>query len=93
MTNNAPPGTLGLATKTGFMNSVLFVEVMKHFIQCSSSSKDNPSLPFLDNHKSHLSIEATDIAKNNGVIMLTLPPHTANKLLLIQRTSSFSTEF
>lgn len=78
MINNAPPGTLGLATKTGWMNSELFVEVMKHFIRCSNSSKEKPTLLILDNHESHLSIEAVDLAKENGVIMLTIPPHTSN---------------
>lgn len=80
MINNAPPGTLGLATKTGWMNSELFVEVMKHFIRCSNSSKEKPTLLILDNHESHLSIEAVDLAKENGVIMLTIPPHTSNWL-------------
>lgn len=80
MINNAPPGTLGLATKTGWMNSELFVEVMKHFIRCSNSSKEKPTLLILDNHESHLSIEAVDLAKENGVIMLTIPPHTSNRL-------------
>ncbi|XP_047121411.1 MFS-type transporter clz9-like [Schistocerca piceifrons] len=80
MISNAPTGTLGLATKTGWMNSKLFVDVMKHFINKSSSSKDNPALLILDNHESHLSIEVIDAAKGNRVVMLTVPLHTSNKL-------------
>jgi hypothetical protein len=57
--NNAPPGTLGLATKTGSMDSDL-CGVIKLFIWCSSSSKDSPSLLILDSHECHLSIEAKD---------------------------------
>lgn len=32
MIKNTPPGTLGLATPTGWMNSTIFPEVIKHFI-------------------------------------------------------------
>lgn len=68
MIRGAPAGTLGLASKTGWMNSELFVETIKHFVKFTASSKDNPSLLIMDNHESHLSIEALDIAKNSGVL-------------------------
>ncbi|XP_072929474.1 uncharacterized protein [Epargyreus clarus] len=80
MLHGAPPGTLGLAAPSGWMNVDLFVDVMKHFVKHTSSSKDNPSLLILDNHESHLSIQALDLAKNSGVTVLTLPPHTTAKL-------------
>nr|CAI5830968.1 unnamed protein product [Callosobruchus analis] len=34
----------------------------------------------LDNHESHVSIEVIRFAKENGVTLLTIPPHTSNKL-------------
>ena len=34
----------------------------------------------LDNHESHLSIPAINVAKENGILLLTLPPHTSHKL-------------
>ena len=49
MLRGAPPGTLGLANKTGWMNSELFSEVIDHFIHHSKSSKDEPSLLVYDN--------------------------------------------
>ncbi|KAJ8965431.1 hypothetical protein NQ314_004138 [Rhamnusium bicolor] len=76
----APPGTLGLAQPTGWMTAFLFVEVMKHFILHTSSSLDNPSLLIFDNHESHLSLEVVKLAKTYGVEILTLPPHSSNKL-------------
>jgi hypothetical protein len=78
--NDTPPATLGLATKTGWPNSELSVEVMKHYIQRSDSSKDNLSLLILDNYESHNSTETIDIVKDKGVVLLSLPPHTSNKL-------------
>lgn len=80
MINVAPPGTLGLAAKGRWMNTECFVQAMRHFIRFTSSSKENPSLIIMDNHQSHLSIEAIDICKENGVTILTIPPHCTNKL-------------
>lgn len=80
MINGAPNGTLGLASKTGWMNTECFVQVVKHFIKHTGSTKENPSLLLMDNHQSHLSIEAIDLCKNNGVTILTIPPHCTNKL-------------
>lgn len=80
MIRNAPPGSLGLATPSGWMNSELFVEVMRHFIRHTNSSVENPTLLLLDNHESHLSIDCIDLAKSNGVTILTFPPHCSNKL-------------
>lgn len=95
MINGAPPGTLGLANSSGWMNSELFVSVMKHFIQHSGSSKLNPSLLILDNHDSHFSIETLNLAKEHGVTILTLPPHTSNKLqpLDVSVFSAFKTYY
>lgn len=80
MNVGTPPGTLVLANPSGWMNSELFSSVMEHFIKHSHSSPDSPSILILDNHESHLSIEALDIAKNSGVNVVTLPPHTSAKL-------------
>ncbi|KAJ8967555.1 hypothetical protein NQ314_002871 [Rhamnusium bicolor] len=85
-----PSGTLGLAQPTGWMTAFLFVEVMKHFIQHTSSSLHNPSLSIFDNHESHLSLEVVKLAKTYGVEILTLPPHSSNKLqpLDVRRANS-----
>lgn len=80
MLKGAPPGTLGLASPSGWMNGELFPSVMKHFRQHSGSSKENPTILILDNHESHLTIQALNLAKANGVVMVTLPPHCSHKL-------------
>lgn len=80
MLHDAPPGTLGLAASTGWMNAEIFVEVMQHFVKHTCASKQNPALLILDNHESHLSLEALDLAKSSGVTILTVPPHTTAKL-------------
>ena len=80
MVNDAPPETLGLSTQSGWMNSELFLEVIKHFIKCTSSLKDNPCLLIYDNHESHLSLPVLDMAKQNGVTILTLHPDCSHKM-------------
>jgi hypothetical protein len=43
-------------------------------------SKSNPVLLFLDNHSSHLDYQAVSVAKENGIILLTFPPHCSHAL-------------
>lgn len=45
----------------------LFVQTMQHFLTHTYSSKDNPSLLILDNHESHICIQALILAKDNAV--------------------------
>ncbi|KAK4299196.1 hypothetical protein Pmani_028514 [Petrolisthes manimaculis] len=80
MINDAPAGTLGLANPSGWMNNQLFPEVLKHFIKYTSASKENPALLICDNHESHLSVTALDIAKDNGVTILSIHPHCNHKM-------------
>ncbi|RVE52221.1 hypothetical protein evm_003140 [Chilo suppressalis] len=80
MIAGAPTGTLGLATASGWMNSELFVKTMQHFINHTQSSIENPSLLIMDNFEAHICIEAITLAKENGVTILTVPPHSTGKL-------------
>lgn len=80
MVTGAPAGTLGLASPSGWMVTELFPEVLNHFIKYTGSSKENPTLLICDNHESHISITALNIAKENGVTILTIPPHTSHKI-------------
>ncbi|XP_047033430.1 uncharacterized protein LOC124639949 [Helicoverpa zea] len=80
MAVGTPPGSLILANPSGWMNSELFLDVMKHFIRRTGTTKEYPSILIMDNHESHLSIEALDLAKESGVTVLTLHPHTSARL-------------
>ncbi|XP_072375636.1 uncharacterized protein [Diabrotica undecimpunctata] len=80
MISGAPPGTLGLATNNGWMNGEEFVKVMEHFIKHSGSTNENPTCLIFDNHEIHLTVPTLNLAKENGVTIVTLPPHCSNKL-------------
>ncbi|KAI4463175.1 hypothetical protein MML48_4g00008072 [Holotrichia oblita] len=86
MTDGAPHGTLEVVSDSGWMTRELFPSVVKHYIKQTSST----TLIILDNHESHLTIERITLAKENGVIILTLPPHTSNKLLPLDVSVFFS---
>lgn len=80
MITGAPSGTLGLANPSGWMNSQCFYSVIQHFIKFTSSSIDKPTILIIDNHESHINVAALNLAKQNGIIILTVPPHSTNKL-------------
>lgn len=80
MINGAPAGTLGLAHQSGWMTTSNFVHVMQHFITFSGSSVNRKMLLICDNHESHLSIAAIELARANGVIILTVPPHCTHMM-------------
>nr|XP_047132477.1 MFS-type transporter clz9-like [Hydra vulgaris] len=86
MINGGPPGCVGVANPSGWMNVATFLEWMKHFIQNVKCSPANPVLLLLDNHESHVSIVCLDLAKKNGITMLSFPPHCSHKLQPLDRS-------
>ena len=57
----------------------LFTTWFKHFIRSSGASKINPVLLILDGHSTHTkNIELIDLSRENGVVLLCLPPHCSH---------------
>ena len=80
MLKGGSPNCVGTAHPSGWSNCQIFVLYLKHFIEYAKPSVTSPVLMIFDNHESHCSIEAVRLAKENGIILLTLPPHTSHKL-------------
>ncbi|KAG5893806.1 hypothetical protein JTB14_027843 [Gonioctena quinquepunctata] len=80
MIENACIRTVGAASPTGWMTSEIFENWMHHFIKRARSSLQDPVLLSMDKHETHVSFEVIRLAKNSGVILSTLPPHTSHKL-------------
>lgn len=75
------PGTKVCAVKGGWMTAEIFAnEYLDHLIENTKCTAADPILLILDNHSSHMSIPAISKAKENGIVMLTIPPHTSHKL-------------
>ncbi|GFN81886.1 tigger transposable element-derived protein [Plakobranchus ocellatus] len=80
MLNGAPNGSRGFATSSGWMNRELFPQVLRHFLNLMNVSKDNPGILVMDNHDSHTTLEVIDVARENGLIILTFPPHCIHRM-------------
>ena len=43
-------------------------------------SKDNPAILVMDNHESHVTLETIDVARENGLVILSFPPHCSHRM-------------
>ena len=79
--DGAPPGSIMQNFKTGWIQSFIFEIWLKHFIKHTNSSKENPCVLLLDGHTTHTkSLSLIDLARDNGVHIVCLPPHTTHRL-------------
>lgn len=77
----APSGSLVTISETGYINSELFLQWLKHFCSYILCSKEKKILLLLDGHTTHSkNLEAVDYARENGIILLQLPGHTTHRL-------------
>ena len=81
MREGAVPGTVFANSDTGWINANLFLEWFKFFIQQIPSAR--PILLIQDGHTSHTSIDLIELARENNIHLLCLPPHTTHVLQLL----------
>ncbi len=82
--HGAPPGSHLMVSDSGYINTDRFDEWMKIF-NYTRPTAGRLVLLILDNHVSHMSLEAVLYAREHNVIMLTIPPHTSQKLQPLDR--------
>lgn len=58
----------------------LFIDWISHFVIHSHASLQNQILLILDNRPAHISLEAYRNYIENGIHMVSIPPHTSNYL-------------
>ena len=83
---DGPNGCIGAAHPSGWMTAPNFLKFMEHLVHHTCCTPERPVLLLLDNHESHISVDVLDYAKNNGVVMLSFPPHCSHKLQPLDRT-------
>ena len=76
----APPQSIGCKSDSGWTDASLFLDWLKHFASFTCCSKDNPHVVILDGHHSHKTLAAVNFAREKGIHLLTLPPHSTHKL-------------
>ncbi|KAJ3619091.1 hypothetical protein MTP99_005878 [Tenebrio molitor] len=75
-----PPGAAYCCSDKGWITEELFIQYLKHFQEFVKASLDDPVLLIMDNHSTHCTLEAYVFCKANGIILLTIPPHTSHRL-------------
>lgn len=76
-----PPAASAEVHETGWITKELFLSWFQKFISFSGASKQKPVLLLLDGHSTHTkNLALIDIARDNGVILLCLPPHCSHRL-------------
>lgn len=83
---DGPPGCIGSANPSGWVTSKEFLVFIKHFVKHTKCSKEQPALIVLDNHASHLSVDMINYCRENGITLLSFPPHTSHKLQPLDRS-------
>lgn len=75
---NAPQGALFATSKSSFVDRELFEHwFIYHFMKYFPSHP--PVLLIIDGHSSHISLEIFQLAKENEIEILCLPPHTTRE--------------
>ncbi|KAJ8979708.1 hypothetical protein NQ317_015532 [Molorchus minor] len=75
-----PIGAQYECSKSGWINEELFEKWLRHFGKYISTTTKDPTLLILDNHASHSSLNAYQYCRENGIHMLSLPPHTSHRM-------------
>lgn len=78
--NGAPPGSKMAVSDSGWSTEESFLEWFQGFISFTGASKTNKKLLICDNHFTHCNLKVWTLARDNGVVILTLPPHTSHQL-------------
>lgn len=82
---DGPTGSIGAGNASGWMQENEFLIYLKHFQSHTSATLSHRVLLLMDNHSSHISIQALDYCSENGIVVLSFPPHCSHKLQPLDR--------
>lgn len=83
LAEGAPPGCLVQVSDTGYINTELFVVWLRRFIEVvrPMPTDEHKVILVLDGHTTHSkNLEAINLAREHGIILLQLPGHTTHRL-------------
>lgn len=81
LTNGGPPGAVYSCQDKGWMSNEGFITWLKHFITFVKPTKENTLVLVLDGHITHTkNLDAINMARDAGVVMVSLPPHCTHRL-------------
>ncbi|XP_045110895.1 uncharacterized protein LOC123504448 [Portunus trituberculatus] len=73
-------GSKGVLNHNGWMNGECFFQTLEHIQEKTFCSPENKILLIMDDAECHMNIKAIEYAMNNGIVIVTLPSHTTDKL-------------
>jgi len=82
----SPPGTIGAVTDNGWIDGNVFLKWLKHFVLHVKPSTENKVILVVDGHATHKSLAAVEYARDNSVIMISLPPHSTHHMQPLDKT-------
>ena len=79
--NGAPPQAVGYVSPSGWTDHDLFLKWLEHFVTFTNSSKESQHIIIIldGHHICHKSLAATEFAREHGIHLLTLAPHSTHK--------------
>lgn len=80
LVKGASPNSIGFASPSGWINEGLFADWLQHFIKFAKPTMSEKHIVILDGHSSHKSLEAVNLARDNDVILISLPPHITHRI-------------
>ncbi|KAK7099863.1 hypothetical protein V1264_022909 [Littorina saxatilis] len=87
LAEGSPVGSVVTCNDSGWMDGNMFYSWLQHFIKHVKPNVEEKVLIVLDGHKSHTSnLDAINLAREHGVILLSLPPHTTHKTQPMDRS-------
>ena len=81
-----PAGSVGYPSAFGWVTNELFVKWLEHLIGYVKATVDNKVILLLDGHVPHKSLEAGELCRENGVVLVCLTPHTTHQLQPLDKT-------
>ena len=86
MLKGASEGSVGDAHESGFQTKGTFIEYLEHFRKNFKCSHERNVLLIYGDHETHMALQAIYFAMDNGIVLLTLYPHSSHKLQPLDRT-------
>ena len=79
--NGTPPGSIHACHSSGWIQSEIFTQQFLQFIRHTKPTKEDPVILVSDGHYSHTkNVEFIDLARENHVAIICLPPHNSHKM-------------
>lgn len=79
--NGTPPGSVYDCHPSGWIQSDIFTKWLLLFISHVKPTEEDPVLLVFDGHFTHTrNIDVINIARDNHVVIVCLPPHSSHKM-------------